>query len=214
MPPYGSRTWDTFRAFRGFPTSRFALPRSARIGSNHHLPWIANFFCWGLHDVTLAVEDASTKYVVVVVDDEMIWSQLVVCVIRLAKPLNPRVRCAIGNVLNLGKGTSTGEVSSSESLAGKGNFAGQFSHKSIVNNRKSLELPHRPFSPFPKLNVLIFDNLWRCIVHMRLSRQSRCYVTWHLLGGSWSCPGRIVSKLLSRQPLSTKKHTHARPLPY
>ena len=62
--------------------------------------------------MTLTVEDASTKHVVVV-DGEIIWSQLVVCAISLAKSPNSPVCCAIGNVLNLGRGTSAGEVSSS-----------------------------------------------------------------------------------------------------
>ena len=41
--------------------------------------------------------------------------------------------------------TSCGKVSRSGWLAGRSNFAGELPHKSIVNNRKSLKLPDRPF---------------------------------------------------------------------
>ena len=49
--------------------------------------------------------------------------------------------------------TSCGKVSRSGWLAGRSNFAGELPHKSIVNNRKSLKLPDRPF-PSPQTQIL------------------------------------------------------------
>ena len=91
---------------------------------------------------------------------------------------------------------SSGKVSRSGSLAGKGNFGEELPHKSIVNNRKTTG---PPFSA--KLNFSHFETLVLVRCHLKVkhvlyihehteSEQSRCFVTWHLLGESWT---QIVS---------------------
>ena len=98
---------------------------------------------------------------------------------------------------------SSGKVSRSGSLAGKGNFGEELPHKSIVNNRKTTG---PPFSA--KLNFSHFETLVLVRCHLKVkhvlyihehteSEQNRCFVTWHLLGESWT---QIVSGCFQDTP--------------